>query len=114
MKLFAGLFLAILLAAQAVAGEMTLLSALEKENRGYQIGTGIVTGVGKKIGIDFIYKDIPNKRLFKVLEQNDGQFHGSLVNLDGLEDKIPALIKVEEPIFVSPIVAVASTRNMQT
>ncbi len=108
MKFFSGIFLAIFITAQAFAGEMILLSALEKESRGYQIGIGMVTAVGDKIGIDFIYKNTPNKRLFKLLEQNDGKSHGSLVNLDGLEDKIPTLVKVEEPIFISPIVAVAS------
>ncbi len=108
MKFFAGLFMVMLFTAQAFAGEMTLLSALERENRGYQIGIGIATAVGKRIGIDFIYKDIPNKRLYKLLEQYNGKAHGSLVNLDGLEDKILTIVKVKEPIFASPIVAVAS------
>ncbi len=108
MKLFAGIFMALFFSVQALAGEMTLLLSLEKESLGYQIGINMATAVGERIGVDFNYKNIPHKRMFRILTQNHGKAHGSLVNLDGLEGKIQSLVKVEEPIFVSPIVAVAS------
>lgn len=109
MKKLIGVFIVLLfLAPHTIAGEMTLLSGLEEGSQGHKIGVGIASAVGKKIGVDFTFKTLPRKRLFHELQKNTGKYHGSLVNLDGLDARLSTVVKVQEPIITSPVVAVAS------
>ncbi len=104
------LILWLLFAPPSFANELTLISAIQEETDGYQTGVSLMNEIGKKIGVDFVIRSFPAKRAMFLLQENDERFAGSMVQLNGLEKKIPHLIKVTEPFVQESIVAVSKSK----